>query len=184
MAKIHVFADESGNFDFSRTPGASRYFILTTVTMEDCSIGASMMGLRREMALAGDGLTNPEFHATTDEQAVRNRVFDVLGAHKFRVDATILDKAKAQPSIRPTSTRFYQMAWYLHMKFVVPRIVSAGDDLLVVSASIGKKAEKAAFHAAVTDVIGQAGRGISALQGGDEDLLLGPVNAARLTSQT
>lgn len=28
MAKIHVFADESGNFDFSRTPGASRYFII------------------------------------------------------------------------------------------------------------------------------------------------------------
>jgi hypothetical protein len=35
----HIFADEAGNFDFSANRGASRYFILTTVTVSDWTVG-------------------------------------------------------------------------------------------------------------------------------------------------
>ena len=38
VARIHVFADEAGNFDFSRNTGATRYFLLTTVVINDPSL--------------------------------------------------------------------------------------------------------------------------------------------------
>ena len=154
MGRVYVFADECGNFDFSRKQGASRYFILTTVTLGDCGVGDALLSLRRELAFSGEGLGS-EFHATADKQNIRDRVFSAIRPHRFRVDATILDKAKAQPSIRNTNARFYQMAWYLHMKYVTPKITRPGDELLVVGAALGTKAERAAFHAAVADVVGQ-----------------------------
>ena len=103
----YIYADESGNFDFSLNAGASRYFILTTVVMKDLSVENELLELRRELAWEGLELRNG-FHATTDKQSVRDRVFDILGGHNFRVDATILDKRKAKPNIRPTDTRFYK----------------------------------------------------------------------------
>lgn len=47
------------------------------------------------------------------------------------------------------------MAWYLHMKYVAPRVVGAGDQLLVIGASVGTRKRRAAFHAAVGDVMRQ-----------------------------
>lgn len=38
MADRYVFSDEAGNFDFSRNSGASRYFILGTVTAGNCRL--------------------------------------------------------------------------------------------------------------------------------------------------
>lgn len=107
MPRISVFADESGNFDFSARKGASRYFILTTISSPSFAVGDALLHLRREIAWEGHG-TDSEFHATTDTQAVRDRVFAVLQAHPVRVDATILEKAKANPHTRTTEERFLQ----------------------------------------------------------------------------
>lgn len=154
MPRISVFADESGNFDFSRKQGASRYFILTTVSCPSFAVGDALLRLRREIAWEGHG-TDSEFHATTDAQAVRDRVFDVLCTHDFRVDATILEKAKANPHTRQTDDRFYKLAWWLHMKHVAPRVVRPHDELFVVGASLGVKKKRAVMHTAVQDVIRQ-----------------------------
>jgi len=154
MARVHVFADESGNFDFKRSPGASKYFLLTTVTANDCSVGAALQELRRELAWEGIGL-DKEFHATTDKQTVRDRVFQVLAAHDFRVDATLLEKSKSLPKLRSSETNFYKYAWWLHMKHLAPKIARPNDELLVVGASIGVKADRSIFYGAVRDVIQQ-----------------------------
>lgn len=45
-----LYADESGNFDFSLNPGASRYFLLTTVALNSHAIVADLPELRREPA--------------------------------------------------------------------------------------------------------------------------------------
>lgn len=152
--RVCVFADESGNFDFSRSAGASRYFILVTVSAPDFSVGQALLDLRRDLAWRGVGL-DTEFHATTDTQQVRDEVFRALAPHQFRVDATILQKTKAQPSIRGTDERFYQMAWYLHMKHLAPRIANPSDELFIVGASVGTRKRRGAFHRAVADVISQ-----------------------------
>jgi hypothetical protein len=49
MARKFVFADEAGCFTFSRGANVSRYFILCTVVMDDCSIGNDLLELRREL---------------------------------------------------------------------------------------------------------------------------------------
>jgi hypothetical protein len=73
MADRYVFSDESGNFDFSLNNGASRYFVLTTVTMSDCHPGDALAHLRRELTWKGLDVSQP-FHACEDTPAVRNEV--------------------------------------------------------------------------------------------------------------
>jgi hypothetical protein len=154
MSRKYVFADECGNFDFSSKPGASRYFILVTVTVDTCSVGQQLLDLRRDLALQGFGLDR-EFHAAHDPRPMREKVFAAIVTSPMRVDAVILEKSKAYPSVRVSDERFYKTAWYQHMKYVAPKIAASTDDLLVVSASIGSNAKRKAFHAAVTDVIRQ-----------------------------
>jgi hypothetical protein len=88
VADRYVFADEAGNFDFSRGPGASRY---------------------------------------------------------CWVDATILEKSKAQPHLR-SEAHLYKMAWYLHFKYLARRI-DASDRLFVAASSLGTKKARGALHA-------------------------------------
>ncbi|HZS58027.1 MAG TPA: DUF3800 domain-containing protein [Gemmatimonadaceae bacterium] len=152
MARRYVFADECGNFDFSGKTGASKYFILTTVCVDDCAAGDALLRLRRELAWEGIGL-GTEFHATEDGQVVRDRVFAVLMTHDLRIDTTILEKTKVLPSMRLTDEGFYQAVWYLHMRYVAPKIAQPSDRLLVVSASLGPEKKRGHFHRAVEDVI-------------------------------
>lgn len=154
MADRYVFADEAGNFDFSTKVGASRHFILTTIAVDDPSLGDALLLLRRDMAWRGVN-ANRGLHATEDPQAVRDEVFALLGAAPLRIDATILEKRKAQPHITASEARFYQMAWYLHFKFVAPQIVAAGDRLLVTAASLGTRKKEAIFYNAVGRVVAQ-----------------------------
>ncbi len=155
MARIHVYADESGNFDFSLQKGASRYFILTTVTCsEEREARNDLDELRYDLAWAGVELPD-FFHATEDLQDVRDRVFEALSRSQFRVDATIMEKRKAHPRVAASDVVFYRYAWYYHMRHVMPSISTAQDDVLVVVSSIGTKRKKRFFRKAVSDVIEQ-----------------------------
>jgi hypothetical protein len=149
----YVFSDEAGNFDFSKGPGASRYFILGTVSAHDCRVGDDLFQLRRELGWRGVHLDRV-FHATEDPHAVRDEVFDVLSHGKFRIDATILEKSKAQPHLH-AERALYKMAWYLHFKHVAPAVATTADRMFVVASSLGTKKKRASFHTAVDDVVEQ-----------------------------
>lgn len=153
MANIHVFADESGNFDF--TPTGTRFFILTTVSFfDDRQACTDLQDLR--YALAWEGTPHPgAFHATKEEQHIRDRVFGAIRGHGFRVDSTVFEKAKAQPQLRESDERFYKYAWFYHMKHVAPKIAQPGDSMLVVAASLGTKKKEGAFHKGVVEVMRQ-----------------------------
>jgi hypothetical protein len=157
--RLHLFADESGNFDFSRKKDASRYFILTAATFPDCSeVNARISELRHQLAWEGHDHPGP-FHAAHDPAPVRRRVFSLIEGFNVRVDALLLEKAKAMPHIRATEERFYQHAWFYLMKYVAPRL--SCDELLVVTASLGnKKKRRAAFYLAVQDVMSQVAQQI------------------------
>lgn len=154
MAKIHVFADEAGDFVFSRAKGASAYFILGTATMRDCSVGGELLELRREITLR-QGLVLHEFHATNDKQRVRDMVYDVIQATDVRFDFTIMEKPKTQPHLQSDPGRFYKEAWFLHFKYVAPHVAQPSDELLVVASSFQIKRKKIALHWAVRDVVRQ-----------------------------
>ena len=148
--------DESGNFDFSRERGASRYFILAAATFPDCSqVNARLSELRHQLAWEGHDHPDP-FHAAHDPAPVRSRVFDIIAELEgIRIDVLLLEKAKAMPHLRTTEERFYQHAWFYLMKYVAPRL--SCDELLVVTGSLGKKKKRTAFYEAVREVMKQVG---------------------------
>ena len=153
MADRFVFADESGNFDFSLNAGASRYFILTTVTMADCRPGDALAHLRRDLTWQGLDVSKP-FHACEDTPAIRNAVFRLLMTQPIRIDATALEKRKAEPHLHD-ELALYKMGWWLHFKHVAPLVATEQDRLLVVAASLGTKKTRQLFNSAVDDVVAQ-----------------------------
>lgn len=158
MSRVHVFGDEAGDLAFKApSEGISRYFIIGTVTLDDCSIGSEILDLRRELAWDGSHLDC--FHATSDKPRVRDRVYGIIAEHDLRFDATLLDKRKAYPYTYEDPLYFYKLAWYLHFKFVAGEIADARDELLVVASSLQIKRKitttKAAIHEAVTEVVNQ-----------------------------
>lgn len=151
MALIHLFADESGNLDFGRKRGATRYFVLGTVILQDCSIGNSLLELRRTLAIEGIDFTR-EFHATDDHPLVRRRVFEALMHHDFRIDATIFEKSKVEPSLQGDIDQFYMEAWRTHARNVAPQVVTESDDMFVAVSQFQLKAKRKQIHRAIDEV--------------------------------
>lgn len=151
----YIFADEAGDFEFARKQNVSKYFIACAVSMESCDIGVDLLNLRRDM-LWEDMPVKEYFHACEDKQSVRDRVFELLGKHDFKVYAQIMEKSKAQAQIRESQHRFYQHAWLYLFKYAAPKIVAgSAPDLMVTTASIGTKKGQAVFSEAVKDVLSQ-----------------------------
>ena len=130
MPNKYVFADEAGCFTFKRKQGASKYFLLCTLTTDDCTLSHELLSVRRDLCLTTDPDCD-KLHATSDLQATRDRVFEILAKHQFRVDATLLEKSKAQPQTRVTEPTFYQYAWYYHFKYVGPQLLGDATKLLI-----------------------------------------------------
>jgi len=159
----YLFADEAGDFNFSRGHNISKYFILTTVAFDGHDIGTGIIDLKHRLSWDGhceDGF----FHASEDKQEVRDHVFEYLQGQKFHIDSTILEKSKAQPQTKPdeskvasVNARFYKTAWYYHLKFVAPRYTSDinVDELCIIAATIGTKRKRAIFKSALNDVAQQ-----------------------------
>jgi hypothetical protein len=155
----YVFADEAGCFAFTRGNNVSRYYAICTVVFDDPSQGHTLLDLRRQMAWEGVPL-KPTFHCCEDSVPVRDRVFAVVAEMKLRVCVTLYEKSKAQPQTRVSKERFYQHAWFYHLKFSHPKFgLSPGDELLVTSATVGTRKEQAVFTSAVNDVVNQNIRG-------------------------
>lgn len=94
-----IFADEAGCMAFARKPHASKYFVLCTVHLDDCSLGTELLDLRRSLAWNGLNVEADQFHATKDPEAVRSQVYELLATKHFRIDATLLEKSKVFPSL-------------------------------------------------------------------------------------
>jgi hypothetical protein len=149
-----MFADEAGCFTFNRQPNVSRYFIICTITTEDLSLGIDLQRLRHKLIWEGHEVRDC-FHATVDKQAVRDLVFEEMLKHDFQVQATICEKAKAQPHIRATKSRFYQYPWFYHLKHGIARHIPDDTELMVTAASIGVRKERDVFTRCLSDVMQQ-----------------------------
>ena len=67
---FYIFIDESGNFDF--TSKGTKHFVLGAyATFQPAESALSLLRLKYE--LLNKGVDNPEFHASYDKQAVRDR---------------------------------------------------------------------------------------------------------------
>jgi hypothetical protein len=149
-----LFADEAGCFTFKRKQGASKYFMLCTLCTDDCSLSHELLHLRRELIADGE-IDRDKLHATADAQSTRDAVFSVLAKHRFRIDATLLEKSKAQPQTRTSEPRFYQYAWFYHFRHVGPQLIDPNTKLLITAAALGQKKTKASFKLALNNTIQQ-----------------------------
>lgn len=154
MSRVHLFADETGDFAFARGNGASRYFGLVTVVMDNCDAGHSPVQLRRDLAWKGAPLGD-YFHASTDKQEVRDSVFEEICKFPFTIQATLMEKSKAQPQVRVTRHRFYQYGWFYHFKHGASKAIGQPPELMIVTASLGLKKERKSFEEAAKDVLRQ-----------------------------
>jgi Protein of unknown function (DUF3800) len=154
MPTRFIFADEAGCFGFKRVQGASKYFMLCTICTDDCALSNDLLHLRRELIVAGE-IDRDKLHATADAQLTRDEVFKILQRHEFRIDATLLEKSKAQPQTRTSDATFYQYAWFYHFKHVGPRLLAPNCKLLITAAALGQKKTKAAFKLALNNTIQQ-----------------------------
>jgi hypothetical protein len=154
MPRLHVFADEAGTFDFRRGPNISDYFIVCTVVLPHCESANDLLALRREMGWNQEPLKD-YFHAAVDAQAVRDKVFDLIRKHDFTVQATVMEKCKAMPSIRPDEARFYKHGWYNHFKWGMPSMLAGATEVHVTAASVGTKKKQMTFTDAIRDVLKQ-----------------------------
>ena len=122
--------------------------------MTDCSIAHELLLLRRRLAWVQAELGD-YFHATTDKQAVRDAVYEVIARHDFSIQATIMEKAKAYPNIKSSQARFYQHGWLYHFRHGMKKDIVTGDDVLIKAASIGVRKERKSFTGAVDNVMAQ-----------------------------
>lgn len=157
MRRVHYFVDEAGNFHFTRKNGASKYFILTSVMMEDCYGADSLIALRRELEWSGVEFSDGTFHATSDKQRVRDEVFQRIAVMDIRVDATIFEKSKTVPS-RQSMLPLYKLAWFNHAKHNMSKAIKSGDELHVIAASLGDRAQTKTAVSGIRDVVEQCGR--------------------------
>lgn len=151
MSAVYLFGDEAGNFDFSGGPGASRYFILATVTMASWQPGDRLQALRRRLAWRGVQL-GAVLHASEDPQAVRDEVFRVLSSCELRVDATIIDKRQVPAGLRDPHD-LYRRVWHEHFARIADDIAEPGDRLLAIASDLGTRKRRGAFHVAVDDAV-------------------------------
>jgi hypothetical protein len=95
---LYIFIDESGNFDF--TEKGTKYFILTGfVTFNPVINREKLLSLKYE--LLASGYDQKFFHATSDRQIVRNKVYDFIFSIKdlYEFYSVIARKNKTPPSL-------------------------------------------------------------------------------------
>jgi hypothetical protein len=155
VARKYLFIDESGNLDFSGKASASTYFILTSVASDSYDPAMKLLQLRHDLVLEGE-YDGHCFHATEDKQDIRNRVFSAISTMNLRIDATIFDKARAYEHLRRDDT-FYELAWYMHLKYVIPRVSSKQDDLIIFAATLQTTAKRQEFAKSLSGTVSRIG---------------------------
>src|SRR5206468_1528937 len=121
---------EGGNLDFS--PTGTRFFTLTAVTqVRPFPAVEPLIALKWD--LIEYGLDIQRFHAAEDRQAVRDRVFKIIGDHlgSLRLDALIVEKPKTGPSLQEENQFYPRMLGYL-LKWVLARHPACGASEVLV----------------------------------------------------
>lgn len=169
MATVYIYADETGNLDYSgaadpRGGGASTYFGFGTAVFSGDHGKDLLEGLhaRARTSQIGVDLVARGFHAGEDSHRTRTEMFEILHQQAPRIDSTFLLKRNAYEYVRRAGDmRLYKLAWYLHFKGMVFDVASPEDEIYVIVAAFGTKARKKAAQAAIRDVCDQTGLNIT-----------------------
>lgn len=135
---LYIFLDEAGNFDCSLT--GTSYF-----TFSAFSIRRPFGGIDELTNLKYDlwekGLEVECFHVAEDRQAVRDRVFGILGRRlpECRVDCQIVEKRKTNLVLQKDHERFYHTILEILLMYVLKQQSDAVSKVIVVADQIPVK---------------------------------------------
>lgn len=150
---LFIFFDESGNLDF--TPKGTDHFLLTALcTFNPSKIRDVFSKLAYELACEGSG--QECFHATTDAQAVRDKVFVLIRAleEPLVLHVSIAKKRKVPPALRSTGPDFYNYMVSRALRHIAgsPHFVGVDKVVVVFSSIFTKKEDSAMVGAAKSEI--------------------------------
>ena len=159
MTDFYIYADETGDLDFSGNPDAAPYFGVGTATFAGPHGSALAEGLELRCRLEAGGVRLPRgFHAVYDSHRTRAEVFPAIQRQAPRFDTTFLAKSAAYAHVRSYSkTHVYKLAVYLHLKWVLTQMLTPLDDAFLILGSLQTAGKRDAVREAVADVCAQVG---------------------------
>ena len=96
MRTLFIFIDESGDLDFS--PKGTKYFLISAISTLDPLGKEKLEKIKYNLIERGTDIEY--FHATKDEQFVRNRVYNFIESLEgIEIDSVIVQKNKTNPSL-------------------------------------------------------------------------------------
>ncbi len=150
---LYISLDEAGNYDFSAH--GTRYLIYTAVTTGDISSGVMDL-YRLKHSVISEGIELEYFHAAEDRQAVRDRVFAIIGKQlTIRIDTILIDKSKTGPSLRPIE-KIYPRMFQILLRYVLERPKYAAKRIYVFFDTPGVKKAKRAVEKGIKEAMVQA----------------------------
>lgn len=145
---LYIFLDEAGNLDFS--PTGTRFFLLGAVTKErPFHAYKELTDLKYDLVELGMNLEY--FHAAQDNQATRNRVFDIIHRNLagVRVDALVVEKRKTDPAMRGEEQFYPRMLGHLLRDILGAHDLTLFKEVIVFTDSLPVQKHRSAFEKAV-----------------------------------
>jgi hypothetical protein len=149
---LYVFLDEAGDFNFSVT--GTRFFTFTTITKtRPFSWDAPVISLKYDLIEVG--LDIEYFHAAEDRQAVRDKVFAIIGNNltDLRIDSLIVEKPKTGPALQVLEKFYPRMISYLLRYVLDPKNLRNFSEVVVITDSIPVSKKREAVEKAVKQTL-------------------------------
>ncbi len=145
---LYIFIDEGGNLDFSS--GGTSHFTLSCVTRErPFGDYSEFISLKYDLVEQGNNIEY--FHASEDNQKVRDKVFGIISRNLqgMRIDSVIVEKRKTHPTVRQIDEFYPRMLGYLLRYVLTQTAVSEYSEVIVFTDRIPVKGKRNAVEKAV-----------------------------------
>ncbi len=151
MGNLFIFLDEAGNDDFS--PSGTKYLVWTSVATENAALLVPEV-YQLKHAICQSGLDLEYFHATSDKQWVRDRVFELLAAcSHLQIDSLVVEKAKTYPPIANYFDLYPRMSFYL-LRFLLERFrLSTYDHAFIFMDYLAVKGRREALVKGIKEAV-------------------------------
>lgn len=149
---LYIFLDESGNRDFS--PNGTRYFLFSGIVKErPFHAYKALSELRYD--LIEDGKELHRFHATEDEQEVRNKVFRIIQSHLegVAIEALVVEKRKTHPKLQAENRFYPEMLGYFLRHILGSRSLTQNSEVIIFTDKLPAGRQKKEFEKTVRQTL-------------------------------
>ena len=149
---LYVFLDEAGDFNFSVT--GTKFFTFTTITKtRPFPWDTPLISLKYDLIEVG--LDIEYFHAAEDRQAVRDKVFTIIGNNleNLRIDSLVIEKRKTGTALQVLEKFYPRMIGYLLRYVLDPKNLKDFSEVIVITDSIPVSRKREAVEKAVKQTL-------------------------------